>query len=963
MTSTPSMATLMRQTKADLAEQVIALHQRVDQVQRDGIDVELAEALMASEERLKTFIEFTPAPITLKDTDGRYILVNTSFCERRGVTHEQVLGKTVYDVYPDAAAKRIEEHDRTVTETGKSLEFDFNSVAPDGSAHNYVAIRFPVFGTNGDVAGVGGVNLDITERRKAEEDLRTLNEELERRVEERTLELRANEQLLRSFLDNSVAPITLKGLDGRILLANKRFARNRGLNVADVIGKTNRDLFSPEMARTFEDHDRQVIAAGEPMEFEVESEDVDGVMHAYLMVRFPVTDTTGEIIGTGLVTTDISARKKADEELADQTRLLRLTLDNIGHGIVVLDPDSRHVLWNSLASKMTGITEEMFERRISRDEQIAYQRTLNYGELFEPEYVRFIDDFERRLKNGERDLEASFERPGLEPDTWTKVTWRSLPDGSVVRLFVDVTEQRNAEIEIKKQREILEDLFENVAQGLAAYDGEARVITWNKKYQEFLVLKDEDIYPGCPVWDLVMIHADRGTYDASERQTLEARVQDRIDQLMSGEVVHFDYTNVDGIPMEAVSAPRPQGGFVVTYADITDRKMAETEIIRARDEADAANRAKSEFLSSMSHELRTPLNAIIGFSEFVAEDEDDPLTDEQQECMGQVMKAGRHLLALIDEVLDLSKIETGALALSLEPVAIPEVAAECVELTVSMAGRRGIGIKNLVGEADSPPIEVDRIRFKQVLLNFLSNAVKYNREDGAISITQDRMPDGRVRISVTDTGSGIAEHRLANLFEPFDRLGAENSEIEGTGIGLTITKRLVEMMDGEIGVESTVGEGTTFWAAFPAAARASMIADSQSSEALIAGSAGEAQGTVLYVEDNPANLDLMRKIIGRRGGISLIDAPTAELGIELALSTRPNLIIMDINLPGMNGIAALAELRKMAETRDIPVIALSASAMPTDVDKGRRAGFRDYLTKPLESKHLLDVLDRVLSGA
>lgn len=291
-----------------------------------------------------------------------------------------------------------------------------------------------------------------------------------------------------------------------------------------------------------------------------------------------------------------------------------------------------------------------------------------------------------------------------------------------------------------------------------------------------------------------------------------------------------------------------------------------------------------------------------------------------------------------------------------------EVTAECVELTVAMAGRRGIGIKNLIADADIPPIEVDRTRFRQVLLNFLSNAVKYNREDGAISIIHDRTADGRVRISVTDTGSGIAEDRLANLFDPFDRLGAENSEIEGTGIGLTITKRLVEMMDGEIGVESIVGEGTTFWAAFPAAAAAA-LAGNYSSAALPEESTGEAGGTVLYVEDNPANLELMRKIIRRRGGISLVDAPTAELGIELALTTRPDLIIMDINLPGMNGIAALAELQKMAETRDIPVIALSASAMPADIDKGRQAGFLDYLTKPLESKHLLDVLDRVLRGS
>jgi len=386
------------------------------------------------------------------------------------------------------------------------------------------------------------------------------------------------------------------------------------------------------------------------------------------------------------------------------------------------------------------------------------------------------------------------------------------------------------------------------------------------------------------------------------------------------------------------------------------------EIVRARDEADSANMAKSEFLSSMSDELRTPLNAIIGFSEFVVEDGEDPLNEEQQECMGQVLKAGRHLLALIDEVLDLSRIESGALALSMEAVEVASIATECVELTVSMAVRRGIGIKNRIEGGENSPIEVARIRFKQVLLNFLSNAVKYNREDGAITLTHDRLADGRVRINVTDTGPGIDDDRLAKIFDPFDRLGAENSEIEGTGIDLTITKRLVEMMDGEIGVDSIVGEGTTSWVAFPvtdAKAEAARATASDIGEE----AHGEAAGTILYVEDNPANLELMRKIIGRRGGILMIDAPTAELGIELALTARPDFILMDINLPGMNGIAALAELRKSAETRDIPVIALSAAAMPTDIDKGRQAGFLDYLTKPLDAKHLLDVLDRMLGRA
>ena len=392
--------------------------------------------------------------------------------------------------------------------------------------------------------------------------------------------------------------------------------------------------------------------------------------------------------------------------------------------------------------------------------------------------------------------------------------------------------------------------------------------------------------------------------------------------------------------------------------EITQRKQAENELRVAKAQADAANRAKSEFLSSMSHELRTPLNAIIGFSEFVVEDETDPLTQEQQECIGQVMKAGHHLLQLIDDVLDLSKIEIGAVTLSIEPVNVSEVVDECVELTASFASRHGIVFENKTANADLPPIRIDRTRFKQVLLNFLSNAVKYNRENGSITIEQTRPSAETVRISVTDTGEGIPEDRLQNIFNPFDRLGAENTDIEGTGIGLTIAKRLVEQMGGEIGVESSIGKGSTFWITCPIAEV--VVEKTEVGEpAEAAESPAEAGGTVLYIEDNPANLQLVRKIMGRHKRFALIDAPTAELGIELARRDNPDIIIMDINLPGMDGVAALAELRKAPETSDISVIALSAAAMPKDIERGKEAGFVDYLTKPINATALI----RAIEGA
>jgi CheY-like chemotaxis protein len=376
--------------------------------------------------------------------------------------------------------------------------------------------------------------------------------------------------------------------------------------------------------------------------------------------------------------------------------------------------------------------------------------------------------------------------------------------------------------------------------------------------------------------------------------------------------------------------------------------------------ADAANKAKSEFLSSMSHKLRTPLNAIIGFSQFIAEDEQDPLTKEQMECIEQVMKAGHHLLELIDDALDLSKIEIGAVTLSLEPVGVAEVVGECVELTTSMASRRSIRIEDRIGSAAPPAIHVDRTRFKQVLINFLSNAVKYNREGGSIVLDSAEPRPDVVRVSVTDSGDGIPEDKILGLFDPFDRQAAENSDIEGTGIGLTITKRLVEQMGGAIGVDSTPGDGSTFWVEFSIA---DDIADARQVAPIVdpVGEVDSAGGLVLYVEDNPANLRLMRKIMSRRSQFDLIDAPTAELGLELARQKQPDVIIMDINLPGMDGLTAVARLGDMRETRDIPAIALSAAAMPRDIERGLDAGFDDYLTKPVDSTFLMAAIGKALA--
>ena len=387
-------------------------------------------------------------------------------------------------------------------------------------------------------------------------------------------------------------------------------------------------------------------------------------------------------------------------------------------------------------------------------------------------------------------------------------------------------------------------------------------------------------------------------------------------------------------------------------------ETANAHLSVAKAAADEANRAKSAFLSSMSHELRTPLNAILGFAQLLASQGPLP-KDKQQEFVGFIIKAGNHLLVLINEILDLAKIESGTLALSLEPVALAEVMHECEKMVVPIAAGRGITLAFSV-DGDLHVV-ADRTRLRQVLLNLLSNAIKYNREKGRVSV-EAALQEGRVRIAVEDTGLGLSPEQIEQIFQPFNRLGQESGPEEGTGIGLVVTKRLVEMMNGEIGLSSQPGVGSVFWLALQSCAA---VREGSALELEKHGMAGDAQAhpkshTILYVEDNPANLRLVQEIIGLRPDLQLLTAADAGLGIEIARAHQPDLILMDLNLPGISGRQALRILRLDPLTAHIPVIALTANAMPRDVEKGLAEGFVSYLTKPIDIGKFLASVDQAL---
>ncbi|MBL4664841.1 MAG: PAS domain S-box protein [Nitrospinaceae bacterium] len=677
------------------------------------------------------------------------------------------------------------------------------------------------------------------------------------------------------------------------------------------------------------------------------------------------------VVGLFLRSRILKTRKQT---LENQKRLSSLT-GIIFDSVVAIDQKGIVQSINPAVEKVFGFSPK---------EVIGKNVKILMPDPFFSEHDSYLDNYlrtgEKKIINMVREVRGLHKNGSTFPMELSVSESTENDQKIFVGVLRDISERKANELAMEVVNRERNLILNSAGEGIYGLDLEGNTTFVNPTACKLLGYSEEELL-GKGQHILVHHSYPDGTHYPKDKCPIYSTFRDGKDRQEDEEV--FWKKDGSSFPVEYISKPIIDGGkvvgAVVTFTDITARKNAEKELQHAYNElekriqerthelnkakemAEHHNQTKSEFLSRMSHELRTPMNAILGFAQIMNESRKDPLSDSHKSRISQILKAGNHLLELINEVLDLARVEAGKITVSLEPINIAELAIDVLNVVRPMAEKFDIRLIDGITAQNSVHIFADKTRLKQVLFNLLSNGIKYNRKEGSVTLSLKKQKDGTINILVTDTGMGIPPEKLEKIFVPFDRLGAEGGEVEGTGIGMTISKKLIELMNGRINVHSTIGKGSQFSVSLPSCDPKKidkkykfLPLESPSSET------SKQKITVLYIEDNKTNVLLVQDILSDFPEVNILVAPQAALGLDLAYAHQPDLILLDINLPGMNGFEALKRLQNMEETHNIPVIALSANAMQKDIDRAKEAGFKDYITKPIDISKLKNKINEYL---
>jgi PAS domain S-box-containing protein len=650
---------------------------------------------------------------------------------------------------------------------------------------------------------------------------------------------------------------------------------------------------------------------------------------------------------------------------------LAVTINSIGDAVIVTDDKGNLTMFNPLAEKLTGWSKaEAIGLPVSDVFHILNQETR------QPKAIPILETLEHGTIQGMANHTVLISRNGSESsiaDSCAPIRNKTGKMVGTVMVFRDVSKEYATQRQLSDSAAIIEAILNSVVDGIITFHARDGIIKTVNPSAERMFGYDATELIG-KNFSILIPELDQNKRDGTLSDYKASK--EAIATGHGREVIGWGKGNI-AFPVEIAVNEMWLGGirfFSCILRDITLRKLVEENQIKTDAElkhknaelelatilAEKANLAKSDFLSNMSHELRTPLGAILGFAQLIESGKPTP-TPKQKKSIDQILKAGWYLLDLINEILDLALIESGKMSISLEPVSLAEVMRECQAMIEPQALKRDININ--FSQFDGPYfVKADHTRIKQILINLLSNAIKYNKVGGDVNITHTLTNHDCIRISIQDTGAGLSADLIAQLFQPFNRLGKNAKDEVGTGIGLVVCKRLIDLMGGKIGIKSKVGEGSVFWIEL------NLIIDTQlthqdqdQDQETILYDEKRPLFSLLYVEDNPANLMLVEDIIARRNDITLLSAIDAKQGINMARTLLPDLILMDINLPGISGLDAMKILSKDAKTAHIPVIALSANAIPHDIEKGLQAGFFRYLTKPIRVIEFMKTLDIALN--